>query len=170
MANVFDNYVGEQHIVCESSLLKATSCGHILSMIAHKDMDNGTIVTRGDWVEDQVFNSADYSDGDKPYLVLTTPIAYNSDRTLYQDECYFYNAEGEVMRCYELVVDDIFTVSEEAITALADEPVAGNYVTVSDGLYVESEAEGSGGLSCQILEKVAYTNYNAYRLHVRSVG
>lgn len=168
--NVFDNIVGAKHVVAESSLLKATEVGHILSMKCQKDLDNGSIVTRGDWIEAQVYKTADYAAGKKPYLVLTPPIGYNSDRRSYQDECYFYNATGEVARCYELHVDDIFTVSVDAITPLATDPVVGNYVSVDGGLYKEAAAAGTSGFVAQIVEKVNYTNSVSYRLHVVSLG
>lgn len=170
MANVFDNIVGAKHVVAESSMLKATGAGHILSMKCQKDLDNGSIVTRGEWIESQIFKTADYSDGKKPYLVLTPPFGYNSDRRSYQDECYFYNAAGEVARCYELYVDDIFTVSSNAITALAAEPVVGNYVSVENGLYKEAASAGETGFVAKIVEKVNYTNSTSYRLHVVSLG
>ena len=170
MANVFDNIVGAEHVVCSSSLLKGTNEGHILSVKCHKNLDNGSIITRGEWVEAQVFNSADYAAGKKPYLVLTPPFGYNSDRRSYQDECYFYNAAGEVARCYELYVDDIFTVSSNAITALAAEPVVGNYVSVENGLYKEAASAGETGFVAKIVEKVNYTNGTSYRLHVVSLG
>lgn len=170
MANVFDNVKGVAHVVCESSLLKATEVGHILSMQCHKDLDNGSIVARGAFVEEQVFKTADYAAGQKPYLVLTTPIGYNSDRKSYQDEQYFYNAQGEIARCYELHVDDIFTVSADAITALAAAPVVGNYVSVDGGLYKEAATAGQTGFVAQIIEKVNYTNSVSYRLHVVSLG
>lgn len=170
MANVFDKIVGAEHVVAESSLLKATGAGHILSMKCHKDLDNGSIVTRGAWVEAQVFDSADYAAGKKPYLVLTPPIGYNSDRRSYQEERYFYNAAGEVARAYELHVNDIFTVSANAITALATAPVVGNYVSVDGGLYKEAASAGQTGFVAQIVEKVNYTNSVSYRLHVVSLG
>ena len=170
MANVFDKIVGAEHVVAESSLLKATGAGHILSMKCHKDLDNGSIVTRGAWVEAQVFDSADYAAGKKPYLVLTPPIGYNSDRRSYQEERYFYNAAGEIARAYELHVDDIFTVSANAITALATAPVVGNYVSVDGGLYKEAASAGQTGFVAQIVEKVNYTNSVSYRLHVVSLG
>ena len=170
MANVFDKIVGAEHVVAESSLLKATGAGHILSMKCHKDLDNGSIVTRGAWVEAQVFDSADYAAGKKPYLVLTPPIGYNSDRRSYQEERYFYNATGEIARAYELYVDDIFTVSANAITALSTAPVVGNYVSVDGGLYKESASAGQTGFVAQIVEKVNYTNSVSYRLHVVSLG
>ena len=170
MANVFDKIVGAEHVVCSSSLLKGTQEGHILSVKCHKNLDNGSIITRGDWVEAQVFKSADYAAGKKPYLVLTTPIGYNSDRKYYQDEKYFYNATGEIARAYELYVDDIFEVSANAITALAAAPVVGNYVGVEGGLYKESASAGESGFVAQIVEKVNYTNSTSYRLHVVSLG
>lgn len=168
--NVFDKIVGAKHVVAESSLLKATEVGHILSMKCQKDLDNGSIVTRGDWIEAQIYKTADYAAGKKPYLVLTPSIGYNSDRRSYQDECYFYNATGEVARCYELHVDDIFTVSSDAITALATDPVVGNYVSVEGGLYKEAASAGTSGFVAQIVEKVNYTNSTSYRLHVVSLG
>ena len=168
--NVFDKIVGAKHVVAESSLLKATEVGHILSMKCQKDLDNGSIVTRGDWIEAQIYKTADYDAGKKPYLVLTPPIGYNSDRRSYQDECYFYNATGEVARCYELHVDDIFTVSSDAITALATDPVVGNYVSVEGDLYKEAASAGQTGFVAQIVEKVNYTNSTSYRLHVVSLG
>lgn len=172
MANVFDKIVGAEHVVCSSSLLKGTEVGHILSVKCHKDLDNGSIISRGDRVEAQVFNSADYAAGKKPYLVLTTPIGYNSDRKYYQEEKYFYNAAGEIARAYELYVDDIFEVSADAITALAlaTAPVVGNYVSVEGGLYKEAASAGDSGFVAQIVEKVNYTNSTSYRLHVVSLG
>lgn len=172
MANVFDNITGTEHVVAESSLLKATTTGHILSMKCHVDLDNGSIVSRGTWVEDQVFNSAAYAAKKKPYLVLTTPIGYNSDRKSYLDEKYFYNAKNEIARCYELAEDDIFTVSANAITALSTStgPVVGNYVSVSNNLYTEAATAGTSGFVGQIIEKVNYTNSTSYRILVVSTG
>ena len=170
MANVFDKIVGAKHVVAESSLLKATGAGHILSMKCQKDLDNGSIVTRGDWIEAQLYKTADYAAGKKPYLVLTPPLGYNGDRRSYQDECYFYNANGEVARCYELYVDDIYTVSADAITALSTDPVVGHYVTISNGLYQEAAEAPGTGIVLQIVEKVNYTNSTSYRLHVVSLG
>lgn len=170
MANVYDLFTADKHVVCESSLLKATVTGHIYSLKAHKQMDNGSIVARGAWAEAQVFNSKDYAEGEAPLLVLTTPIGYNSDRRTYQDECYFFNAQGEIMRAYELCEGDIFTVSDIAITALAGAPVVGNYVAVEGGLYAEAADAPATGFVGQIVEKVSYTNRDAYRILVVKTG
>lgn len=170
MANVFDNIVGTEHVVAESSLLKATGAGHILSVKCHKDLDNGSIIGRGTWVEGQVFNSAAYAAGKQAYLVLTSALGYNSDRRSYQEERYFYNAQGEIARAYELYEDDIFTVSANAITALSGAPVVGNYVKIADGLYTESATAPDSGIVLKIVEQVNYKNSKSYRLHVESLG
>ena len=164
MANVFDNIVGTKHAVCESSLLKATKVGHIYSLKCHKDLDNGSIVSVGDWAEAQVFNSKDYVAGEHPVLVLTPPIGYNSDRRIYQDECYFYNAKNEVARAYELYDGDIFTVSEEMFVG---DPAVGKFI---NGTYTVAEVAGEAGFVGEIVEKVNYTNSVSYRVFVRSIG
>lgn len=176
--NVFDNITATKHVVAESSLLKSTLTGHILSLKAIADTDNGAIVARGalDVASadttgasgEQVFAAKAYAAGDKPYLVLTTPIGYNSDRKYYNDECYFYNKKDEIMRAYELNVDDIFTVSADAISG---SPVVGKYVSVgSTGLYTAAASAPSTGIVLQILEQVSYTNSKAYRLLVVKTG
>lgn len=164
MANVFDKIVGVKHAVCESSLLKATKVGHMYSLKCHKNLDNGSIVSVGDWEEAQVFNSKDYVAGEHPVLVLTPPFGYNSDRRSYQDECYFYNAAGEVARGYELYDGDIFTVSEDMFVG---NPAVGKFI---DSTYTVAEAAGDTGFVGEIVEKVNYTNSVSYRVCVRSIG
>lgn len=169
--NVFDEINVAKHVVAESSLIKATSTGHIYSLRAIANTDNGSIVSRGAFEEEQIFKAKAYAAGEQPLFVLTPPIGYNSDRRSYQDECYFYNKTGEVMRAYELCEGDIFTVSSEAITALADAPVIGNYVSVATGgLYTEAANAGATGFVGQIIEKVNYTNSVSYRIFVVKTG
>jgi hypothetical protein len=78
--NVFDNIQGAAHAVCESSRLKATTAGHIYDLQMIEDTDNGAIVTIGAHVEGQVFAAKAYAAGEKPYLVLTSPLAYNGKK------------------------------------------------------------------------------------------
>ena len=159
MANVFDKIVGDKHCVAESSLLKATEVGHIYSLKCHEDLDNGSIV----WVTAQVFESKDYVAGEQPVFVLTPPLGYNSDRREYQDECYFYNATGEVARAYELYVGDIFTVSEMMFEGT---PEVGKFIGAD---YAVADAAGEGFVG-EIVEKVNYSNSVSYRVMVRSIG
>lgn len=163
MANVFDKIVGDKHCVAESSLLKATEVGHIYSLKCHEDLDNGSIVCVGDWVTAQVYESKEYVAGETPVLVLTPPLGYTSDRREYQDECYFYNAAGEIARAYELHVGDIFTVSEMMFEGT---PEVGKFI---DAGYTVAGSAGTEFVG-EIVEKVNYTNSVSYRVMVRSIG
>ena len=162
MANVFDLVTGKEHVVAESSRLKATGAGHIYDLEMIKDTDNGTIVALGAHVEGQVYKAKDYAAGNKPYFVLTSPLAYNGKK-VWSDEKYFYNAEGEIARAYELYVDDIFTISKNAFKG---EPAVGKFV---DAAYTVAEEAGSTGFVGEIIEEVIYTNSVSYRIRVVSL-
>ena len=159
MANYFDNIKNVPvHVVAESSRLKATTVGHIYDLEMIEDTDNGTIVAIGDHVDGQLFKAKAYAEGDKPYFILTPPLAYNGKK-IWSDEKYFYNAKGEVARAYELHVDDIFTVSAEAFVGT---PAVGKFV---DASYTVADVAGDGFVG-QIIEEVFYTNSVSYRVRV----
>ena len=162
--NVFDNIQGTPHVVAESSRLKATISGHIYDLKMTEDTDNGTIVGIGKFVDEQVFEAKTYAAGDTPYLVLTPPLAYNGKKA-WSDEKYFYNANGEIARAYELHKDDIFTVSADAFTG---SPAVGKYV---DSTYTVAEATTNiHGFVGEIIEEVTYTNSTSYRILVREIN
>ena len=162
--NVFDNIQGTAHVVAESSRLKATTAGHIYDLEMIENTDNGTIVAVGAHVEGQVFKAKAFANGDKPYLVLTPPLAYNGKKA-WSDEKYFYNANGEVARAYELYKDDIFTVSADAFTGA---PAVGKYV---NSTYTVAEATTNiHGFVGEIIEEVTYTNSTSYRILVREIN
>lgn len=163
MANVFDLVKGTAHVVAESSRLKATTAGHIYDLEMIADTDNGTIVGIGAHVEGQVYKAKAFANGDKPYFILTPPLAYNGKKS-WSDEKYFYNAKGEIARAYELHVDDIFTVSEDAFTGT---PAVGKFV---DATYAVADAAGEAGFVGEIIEEVNYTNSVSYRVRVVSIG
>lgn len=159
MANVFDLVKGTAHVVAESSRLKATGAGHIYDLEMIEDTDNGTIVALGAHVEGQLYKAKAYAEGDKPYFILTPPLAYNGKK-VWSDEKYFYNAKGEVARAYELYVDDMFTVSEDAFTGT---PIVGKFV---DATYAVKDAAPESGFVGEIIEEVNYTNSVSYRIRV----
>ena len=162
--NVFDNIQGQAHVVAESSRLKATTAGHIYDLEMIEDTDNGTIVAVGAHVEGQVFKAKAYAAGDTPYLVLTSPLAYNGKKA-WSDEKYFYNAQGETARAYELHKDDVFTVSADAFTG---SPAVGKYV---DSTYTVADATTNiHGFVGEIIEEVTYTNSTSYRILVREIN
>lgn len=160
--NVFDNIQGKAHVVAESSRLKATTAGHIYDLKMTADTDNGTIVCVGKHVEGQVFEAKAYAAGEKPYLILTSPFAYNGKKA-WSDEKYFYNAKDEIARAYELHVEDIFTVSADAFVGA---PAVGKFV---DATYTVAEAAGDAGFVGEIIEEVNYTNGVSYRVLVRAI-
>lgn len=164
--NVFDNIQGTAHVVAESSRLKATTTGHIYDLEMIEDTDNGTIVAIGALSDlgVQVFKAKAYAAGEKPYLVLTPPLAYNGKKA-WSDEKYFYNAQGEVARAYELHLGDIYTVSADAFTG---SPAVGKYV---DSTYTVAEATTNiHGFVGEIIEEVTYTNSTSYRILVREIN
>ena len=162
MANVFDLATGAVHAVCESSRLKATKTGHIYDLKCHKALDNGAIVGVGAHVEGQVFNSKDYAAGDVACLVLTPPFAYNGKK--YQsEEKFFFNAENELARAYELHIGDIYTISE---TGLTGTPAVGAFI---DATNTVAEAAGESGFVGEIIEEVVYSNGMAYRILVKAL-
>ena len=161
--NVFDNIQGTAHVVAESSRLKATTAGHIYDLEMIENTDNGTIVAVGAHVEGQVFKAKAFANGDKPYLVLTPPLAYNGKKA-WSDEKYFYNAKGEIARAYELYKDDIFTVSADAFTG---SPEVGKYV---DATYTVKDSAPATGFVGEIIEEVTYTNSTSYRILVREIN
>ena len=159
MANYFDNIKNApEHVVAESSRLKATTAGHIYDLEMIADTDNGSIVAIGEHVEGQLFKAKAYAAGDKPYLVLTPPLAYNGKRGQ-SDEKYFYNAKGEVARAYELYVGDIYTISEDGFTGT---PEVGKFVDATHTVAAEAGANYAG----EIIEEVTYTNSVSYRVRV----
>ena len=164
--NVFDNIQGTAHVVAESSRLKATTAGHIYDLEMIEDTDNGSIVAIGALSDlgVQVFKAKAYAAGEKPYLVLTPPLAYNGKKA-WSDEKYFYNAQGEVARAYELHVGDIYTVSADVFTG---SPAVGKYV---DSTYTVAEATTNiHGFVGEIIEEVTYTNSTSYRILVREIN
>ena len=159
MAKYFDNIKNvPEHAVAESSRLTATGVGHIYDLEMIEDTDNGSIVAVGEHVEGQVFKAKAYAAGDKPYLVLTTPLAYNGRRGQ-SDEKYFYNAKGDIARAYELYVGDIYTLSEDGFTGT---PAVGKFV---DATHTVAESAGAN-YAGEIIEEVQYTNSVSYRVRV----
>lgn len=160
--NVFDKVQGAVHAVCESSRLKATKSGHIYDLECHKDLDNGAIVGVGAHVEGQVFKSKEYANGDVACLVLTPPFAYNGNKYK-SEEKFFYNAEGEIARAYELHVGDIFTVSEVAFKGT---PAVGQHI---DAAYTVTGEAPSTGFAGEVIDEVVYSTGKAYRVLVKKM-
>lgn len=135
MATGFINIT--KHAVAESTLIKATHCGHIWSVQAAANLDNGAIVKRGAYVAPEYYAEAAASAfegkiidqaangnwlievtaiGELEGLVLTTPLIYENFTREMSAESNFFNAKDDLMRVYELCVGDVFAVSAEGIS------------------------------------------------------
>lgn len=134
MATNFIKYV--KHAVAGSSKLKATIAGHIYNIQIEQDLDNGSIVAKGDYVKAEVYKAKDstgfagkvldkaangnwYIEVVTPgnaLLMLTVPVIYEEYSSVMQNESNFYNANGDITRCYELYAGDIFEISPEGIS------------------------------------------------------
>lgn len=138
-----------KHAVAGSSKLKATTAGHIYNILIEKDLDNGSIVAKGDYVKPEVYKAKDsagfagivldkaangnwyvevVTPGDA-LLLLNVPMIYEEYTTALQHESNFYNAAGDIVRAYELYEGDIFEISAEGIEG---EIVKGAAVEVSN--------------------------------------
>lgn len=132
MATNFLNFT--KHAVAGSSRLKATTAGHIYDIVADKNYDNGTLITKGDYVENQTYKAGaaatvfegkiiDIAANGNYYvevvtpgdalLILTSPLIYEDYTSQMTAESNFFNAKGDIMRAYELYKGDVFELSAE---------------------------------------------------------
>lgn len=146
MATNFLNFV--KHAVAGSSKLKATTSGHIYNIKIEADLDNGSIVAKGEYVEPEVYKAKDstgfagvivdqaangnwyveVTDPGDALLLLQVPMIYEEYTTRMQHESNFYNANGDIVRAYELYAGDIFELSAEGFTGT---PAKGKTLTVT---------------------------------------
>lgn len=138
-----------KHAVAGSSKLKATVAGHIFNIKIDEDLDNGTLVAKGDYVAPEVYKAKDstgfagvildkaangnwYVEVTEPgdaLLLLNVPLIYEEYTKAMQHESNFYNAAGDNVRAYELYKDDIFELSAEGFEGT---PEKGKAVTVEN--------------------------------------
>ena len=169
MASVWEFDYTKKHGVAESTLMLATDAGgHFYNGVSDEDIDNGSVVVIDieNYVEQDVFKVAAPSTTNKVCLVLTAPKIYEEYTKRMQEECFFYNAAGEIMRVYEIYDTDRFTLSAEAFDADAV-PEVGKYVTVKDGSYkltvVDDEPTGVAFVG----KIYAIANNGNYRIFVK---
>ncbi len=162
------------HIVCESTNILSTNFGggHIYSIAINEDMDNGLLVARAEFVndeyEDEVWNMKEYAAGDEPLLLLNPPLLQMTELRGYATEDRFYNAQGDRVRAYTLRAGDRITLSENAFDVA---PEAKQYVTynAADKKYIVSDAKTEGQFCAQVLTKIYRTNMTMYKIQVVSL-
>ena len=149
MINAFLQSVNK-HIVAESTNLRATYEGkHIFNVKAAADIDNGKVVNLDAMQYDtnEYYTMVEPTSTSRVGLILSVPIGPDETPKAATYESNFYNGKDEIMRVYDLMAGDRFTISENGIapvnssTALAK----GQYV-VADGydLVAQASAPASG--------------------------
>lgn len=141
-----------KHAVAGSTRIHATVCGHMYSVKLTTAADNGNIIGRGAYVAPEYYAEAAASNtfagkiidqapngnwyvevtaaGANDLLVLQVTNSEGYDYTKrMQDDAYFYNAAGDIVRCYPLEVGDVFELSAAGFTGT---PAKNKTVTVAN--------------------------------------
>lgn len=159
------------HIVAESTNILSSNFGggHLYSIAITEDMDNGLLVSRGvyanDEYEDEVWTMKAYAAGDEPLLLLNPPVVPFTALKTYADEDRFYNAKGDRVRAYTLRVGDRFSLSEAAFDKAPEEK---KYVTFDavGKIYKVVDALDETQFCAQVLKKIVRSNLIMYKLQV----
>ena len=168
------DWINANHIVAESTSILSTNFGggHIYSIKVSEDIDNGLLVARADYAdneyEDEVWNMKAYAAGDEALLLLNPPLLPMTELRGYATEDRFYNAAGDRVRAYTLRAGDRITLSENAFDKA---PAVKQYVTFDAAAkqYVVSDAKTEGQFCAQVLTKIPRTNQMMYKIQVVSL-
>ena len=181
MINAFLQAVN-RHVVAESTNLQATyDAMHIFNVSAGADIDNGKLVNLDDmaWVDNEYFTMVQPTTTSRVGLILSVPIGPDERPKAATYEYNFYNGQGEIMRVYDLLVGDKFTVSENGITKISSGSPAvetdlakGQYI-VADGYDLKAQAAkpaNTVGFYGEIVDVINRTNGKFYKIFVRKNG
>lgn len=154
MAQGFINF-STKHAVAGSTNLKATydyGADGIRDIQISKDLDNGTIIGQGDFIEGQVYamtaptaftgtiidkapNGNWYvqvATATNAFLVLQVPVTPYDYTHPMRQESTFYNEQGDIVRSYKLFQGDVFELSTEGFDGT---PAKGASVSVDSTTY-----------------------------------
>lgn len=175
-----------KHVVAESTALQATrDAKHMFNVIASADIDNGKLVNLDDMSYITTANNVTVSNNEyfsmvepvatkRVGLILSVPVGPDATPKAATIESNFYNGTGEIMRVYDLMAGDRFTVSANGITpAASGTPIAvGSYVVANGYDLKESTSAPAATVAFvgQIIEKITRTNGVFYKIFVRKNG
>lgn len=163
-----------KHVVAESTNLIGTTYGrHIFNVKAAADIDNGKLVNLDDmvWEKNEYFTMVTPTAASRVGLILSVPVGADSTPYAVTLESNFYNGQGEIMRVYDLVRGDKFTVSENGIAKNSGAAIALNDYVVADGYDIKdagSTKPNGKTFVGQIIEKITRTNGIFYKIVVRA--
>lgn len=173
MINAFLQAINK-HIVAESTNLQATyDAKHIFNVQASANIDNGRVVNLDDmvWVENEYFTMVEPTSASRVGLVLGVPIGPDERPKAATYESNFYNGKDEIMRVYDLLEGDKFTVSDNGIDG-GNAVAVGAYV-IANGYNLTAQAAkpaASVAFVGQIVEKITRTNGVFWKIFVRKNG
>lgn len=148
--------LGNKHAVAGSTSLAATTATGgegIVDLKITLDLDNGTIIGKGNLIKGQVYAMAaptsfggkilsekaangnyyvEVTTASNAYLVLTVPVTYYDYTSAMKAESTFYNKNGDIVRAYKLHVGDVFELSAEGFDGT---PATGATVAVDSTTY-----------------------------------
>lgn len=117
--------------------------GHIHSVQSAEVIENASVGVVGNLLagerEVRAFNKPADLAVDKAVLVAQDEIMYDQTRRSQNNLKNFSIEAGTPFRAYDLAVGDIFSVSKDAITAIAADVVVGNKVTLTVGSHLLAE-------------------------------
>lgn len=109
-------------------------------------IDNGNVVKLGDLETGsrEVYKGVNPAATDdlKDIVLIASPEVMYDSRNINLDE--FTNGKGEIARGYHLHVNDIFSVTKEALIGL-ETPAVGNTVELADGTKLNVVADATDG-------------------------
>lgn len=166
------------HVICESTNLQATyDAKHIFNVKAGADIDNGKVVNLDAMVysENEYFTMVEPTATSRVGLILSVPIGADERPKAATLESNFYNGKDEIMRVYDLMPGDRFTISANGIdpvdtsTALAkgQKVYADGYDLQAAAASTDLSAKGFWG---EIIEVINRTNGTFYKVFVRKNG
>ena len=145
-------------------------------MRAGADIDNGKVVNLDDmvWVDNEYFTMVQPTSTSRVGLILSVPIGPDERPKAATYEHNFYNGKDEIMRVYDLLIGDKFTVSENGITPIGTStPLAKGQYIVADGYDLKAQATkpaASVGFYGEIVDVITRTNGKFYKIFVRKNG
>ena len=174
MINAFLQSV-TKHVVAESTNIQATyDAKHIFNVKAASDIDNGKLVNLDAmaWVENEVFSMVEPTATSRVGLILSVPIGPDERPKAATYEYNFYNGQNEIMRVYDLMPGDKFTVSENGITPIANTALAVGQYIVADGYDLKAQAAAPANVAFygEIVDIINRTNGKFYKIFVRKNG
>lgn len=165
-----------KHVVAESTNLQATyNAKHIFNVKASANIDNGKVVNLDamQYETNEYFTMVEPTATSRVGLILSVPIGPDEQPRKATYEHNFYNGKDEIMRVYDLLEGDRFTVSENGITPISGTALAKDQYIVADGYDLKAQAAAPAATVAfvgQIIEVIKRTNGNFYKILVRKNG